>query len=199
LGKVLRQVVPRAAVLLQLGKFAPIAAANIPAKIAVEVLDPEHAGPITGFDVPHHTARLPVAACPLLDNGSTGLRAVADIQTHVRVQVSDQIARGPFGDATPAWEPPLIVVSSVTLRLELVPLYSAIDAAARIHNAAAASALLDQQAVRIAWAPIWGRLETLAAHDTDQWHMLVIIQGDVGSSWARQDKDDGSLQKQQLA
>jgi hypothetical protein len=78
-------------------------------------------------------------------------------------------------------------------------LYSAIDAAAGIHNAAAASALLDQQAVRIAWAPIWSRLETLAAHDTDQWHMLVIIQGDVGSSWARQDKDDGSLQKQQLA
>ena len=104
--EVLRQIVRRAVVLLELGTFAPVATPNVQAKITVEVSYLEHARPIAGFDVPHHAAGLPVTACPLLDNRPAGLCAVADVQAQVGIKVPDQVARGTVGDTAPTRKHP---------------------------------------------------------------------------------------------
>jgi hypothetical protein len=173
LAKVLRQVVRRAAVLLELGAFGPGASLNVQASITVEISHLEHSRKIARLNVPEHAAGIFVT-CPLLNNRPVTLRSVPDIQAKVGIQVPDQVARGTLADAAQptAIEPPLVIEIHLALRLELVVLDWSINAAGLDH-ARAASALLDGQAGRIAGAA--SRLETLGAPGIDQRHMLMVI------------------------
>ena len=168
LPEVLRRVVRRAVVLLELGVFVRGAPFNVQAELAVEVLQLQRAREVALFGPPDHAAGILVLARPLLNNRPIAPCAVPDVHTQAtrcrrvgrQVCVLDEEALGAEVDAPPTPPRGTFVGEHIAERHELV--------GPQACTLLVASALLDGQAGPVVVAVLWGSQETLVAPDIDQ-------------------------------